>query len=151
MSEPSTEDAARVAVRLGGDYVLRCLRMLGELSGGETMTGLISLAIVQANVGHLDSREGSGLYRDSHDLPPDHTRRPVSVLSISSSLGLPYETTRRHVEKMIRSGHVERVRGGIVVPARALDTPRHRELLAEHLVSVRRLARSLASAGVDLS
>lgn len=145
---PSEEaDGARAAVRLGADYLLRSLQMLGELAGGQMVTGLISLAIVQANTGHLD---GAGAYRDSGDLPPDSVRRPVSVLAIANSLGLPYETTRRHIDRMIQTGQCERVNGGVIVPASALDSTRHRELLAAHLVNLRRLVRGLAAAGLDL-
>lgn len=145
--EEQTGDGARAAVRLGADYMLRSLRMLGELSGGQMLSGMISLAIVQANTGHLD---GGGAYRDLSDLPPDGVRRPVSVLAIANSLGLPYETTRRHIDKMIQAGQVQRVDGGIIVPAAALDSARHRELLAAHLTSLRRLVRGLAAAGLDL-
>mgnify|MGYP006281086771 CR=1 FL=1 len=146
--EGLTGDGARAAVRLGADYLLRSLQMLGELSDGHMLSGLISLAIVQANTSHL---EGSGAYRDVSDLPPDNVRRPVSVLAIANSLGLPYETTRRHIDKMIQSGQVSRVNGGIIVPAAALNTPRHAELLTAHLTNLRRLVRGLAAAGLDLS
>lgn len=147
-SEGLSGDGARAAVRLGSDYLLRSLQMLAELSDGHMLGGLISLAIVQANTVHL---EGSGAFRDLADLPPDSVRRPVSVLAIANSLGLPYETTRRHIEKMIQTGQVDRVSGGVIVPARALDSPRHLELLGAHLVNLRRLVRGLAAAGLDLS
>lgn len=140
-------DGARAAVRLGSDYLLRSLQMLGELFDGQVLTALISLAIVQANTTHL---EGSGAYRDLEDLPPDHVRRPVSVLAIANSLGLPYETTRRHIEKMIQSGQATRVDGGVIVPRAALDSPRHRERLQANLVNLRRLVRGLAAAGLNL-
>lgn len=146
--ESLTGDGARAAVRLGADYLLRSLQMLGELSEGHMLTGLISLAIVQANTGHL---EGSGAYRNLSDLPPDSVRRPVSVLAIANSLGLPYETTRRHIDKMIQAGQATRVNGGIIVPASALESPRHQELLAAHLTNLRRLVRGLAAAGLDFS
>jgi hypothetical protein len=144
------EAGVRVAARLGGEYVLRSLRMLGELSSGQMLTGLISLAIVQANVAHLDGRDRAEPYRHLDDLPPDDQRRPVTVLSIATGLGLPYETTRRHVEKMVKAGQVVRVKGGVITPVSALDTPLHRKLLVEHLVSVRRLVRGLAAAGVEM-
>jgi hypothetical protein len=147
---PPSTDGARVAVRLGGDYVLRSLRLQAELSGGQLMLGLVSLAITQANVAHLVGDEGRP-YKDLEALPPDEVRRPVSVLSVAQSLGLPYETTRRHVETLIRMGRCQRVRGGVIVPAAAFDTPRHRELLAVNLANLRRLYRGLRAVDVDLS
>jgi hypothetical protein len=36
--------------RLTADYLLRSLKMIGELAQGELLTGLVNLALVQANV-----------------------------------------------------------------------------------------------------
>ena len=41
--------------------------------------------------------------------------RPTPVLAVSESLGLPFETTRRHVAELIASNWAGRERGGIVV------------------------------------
>lgn len=151
MSEKSPEDlaGARVAARAGGDYLLRSLRMLGELADGELLAGLISIAIVQANVTHLGHEEDAG-FRDLTDIPPNEMRRPISILALSNSLGMPYETTRRHVEKMCAAGRCRRVKGGVIVPTEALDTPRHREFLAANLANLRRLYRILRRAGIAL-
>jgi len=148
VSEPASDaGGARVAVRLSADYMLRSLKMLGELSDGELLSALISLAIVQANVAHL---EQDGGFRELDEPPPDESRRPISILAIANSLGLPYETTRRHVEKMIAAGQCVRVRGGVIVPTVALTTPRHREFVLANLANLRRLYRSLRRAGVCL-
>lgn len=138
---------ARAAVRLGADYVLRSLQMLSELADGELLPALISLAIVQANVAHL---EQDPAFREVDQLPPDSARRPVSILALANGLGLPYETTRRHVEKMIASGRCARVKGGVIVPTAALDTDRHREMVVTNLANLRRLYRGLRRAGISL-
>lgn len=154
MSNPASEtvsDGARVAVRLGADYLLRSLQILAELGQGDLITALVSLAIVQANVAHLDSSDAGAAFADIRTLPPDELRRPVSVLSLSASLGLPYETTRRHVGKLLAMGACKRVRGGVVVPTAALDTAWHREHLGRNLVNLRRLVRGLKAAGIDLA
>lgn len=145
--EPDPDDLARAAVRLSADYLLRSLQLVIGLANGEVVTGLVAMAISQANVGHL---AGS---TDEHQdaIPPDGVRRPVSVLSLSQSLGLPYETTRRHVEKLLKAGYCTRVKHGIIVPASSLDTEGHRQLRAANLTNLRRLYRGLRSAGVDLS
>ncbi|HZZ70547.1 MAG TPA: hypothetical protein VFE18_20450 [Phenylobacterium sp.] len=134
--------------RLTADYLLRSLKMIGELAQGELLTGLVNLALVQANVGHLDP---AGSAFDSLDsIPPDEVRRPVSVLSISASLGLPYETTRRHVAKMVATGQCLRVKGGVVAPTAAVADPRRSEMLGQNLVNLKRLYRNLRNAGVTL-
>lgn len=146
MSEPHGEAPARAAVRAGAEYLLRSLELLGRLVGGQMLTGLVSLALTQANVAHLMA---DGRYADLDDLPPDAERRPVSVLALAASLGLPYETTRRHVEALIRAGHCVRVKGGVITPAVALDTELHRELLIANLANLRRLARELRTVGME--
>jgi hypothetical protein len=141
-------DKTRLVARLSADYLLRSLKMIGELAEGELLTGLVNLALVQANVGHLDPT-GSG-YDSLEDVPPDRVRRPVSVLALSASLGLPYETTRRHVAKMVETGQCQRVKGGVVVPTAAVDDPRRNLMLGQNLTNLRRLYRNLRAAGVPL-
>src|SRR5512146_3033182 len=99
-ASPSATDKARVASRIGADYLLRSMKMLGEMTDGDLLAALISLAIVQANVAHIDRGEAGRVFDSTQTIPPDELRRPVSVLSLSASLGLPYETTRRHVARM---------------------------------------------------
>lgn len=145
---PDPADKTRLVARLTADYLLRSLKMIGELAQGELLTGLVNLALVQANVGHLDP---AGSAFDSLDsIPPDEVRRPVSVLSISASLGLPYETTRRHVAKMVETGQCLRVKGGVVAPTAAVADPRRSEMLEQNLVNLKRLYRNLRNAGVPL-
>ncbi|HEY3950267.1 hypothetical protein [Phenylobacterium sp.] len=148
MSQPSPEDKTRLASRLAADYLLRSLKMIGELAEGELLTGLVNLALVQANVSHLD-RVASGF--DGVDTPPpDEVRRPVSILALSASLGLPYETTRRHVAKMVATGQCVKVKGGVVVPTAVIDDGRRTEMLEVNLMNLRRLFRNLRAAGVNL-
>jgi hypothetical protein len=144
------DDKARVATRVGSDYVLRSIVLLSEMVDGELLSGLVWVAIVQANIGHID-RLGVGRdFQDHQSPPPDSVRRPVSVLALSAGLRLPYETTRRHVSKLVASGLCARVRGGVIVPAAVLSTDKHAELLDRNLINLRRLSRDLKAAGVRL-
>lgn len=143
-------DASRAAMRLGTEYLLRSLKMLNDMMQGEMVTAIVALAIGQANVAHFDYADAEARYRDTALIPPDGLRRPVSVLALSQSLGLPYETTRRHVEKLVRLGACERTKGGVIIPSRAIDNDWHRDMLAGNLGNLRRLFRTLKAAGVDL-
>lgn len=145
---PQREDKSRLVARLCADYLLRSLKIVGELANGELLTGLVNLALVQANVAHLD-RVSSG-YDGIDKAPPDEMRRPVSVLALSAMLGLPYETTRRHVAKMLKTGQCVRAKGGIVVPTAVVEDPRRTEMLEVNVMNLRRLVRGLRSAGVDM-
>ncbi|MFL5296940.1 MAG: hypothetical protein ACJ798_11220 [Phenylobacterium sp.] len=146
----ASRDKLRVASRLGSDYVLRWLKIISDVAEGDLLAGIISLAIIQANIGHID-RDGSGeAFEDLETMPPDSVRRPVSVLALSSGLGLPYETTRRHVAKLIAVGFCVRVKGGVIAPGSVLDGEANRRGLDRHMVSLRRLFRDLKAAGVAL-
>ena len=144
-----SEDKTRLAARLSADYMLRSLKMIGELAQGELLTGLVNLALVQANVAHLDRASAGFTGLDS--VPPDELRRPVSVLALSASIGLPYETTRRHVAKMVKTGQCLRVKGGVIVPAAVVEEDARRsEMLEQNMINLRRLYRNLRNAGVPL-
>ena len=53
---------------------------------------------------------------------PDALRQPVSVLAISRSLRLPYETARRHADVLVREGLAERAgRQGVFVPTHVAE------------------------------
>jgi len=55
----------------------------------------------------------------------DEARKPVSTYQLSRDLNLPYETTRRHVAKLVSLGLCERIEGeGLIIPASVLESPR---------------------------
>lgn len=148
---PVPRDMAGVAARLSGGYILRTYQLMSQETEGDLILSLIFRAIIAANVDHLDKNLASGpQFCGADDQPPDNLRRPVSVLAIADSLGLSYETVRRHVLKLMESGRCIRVKGGVVVPASALHDEDHRRSLQINLVNLRRLYRSLKLAGVDL-
>jgi hypothetical protein len=147
----ASPDRMRVSVRLATEYFLRSMQLLVDFVGGDLVTALVLMAIVSANVAHLNADGPDGLlHADSDDVPPDEVRKPVSVLALSGSLNLPYETTRRHAAKLLKSGQCERVAGGLIVPARILLSDRHNEVMRANMTNLRRLFRALTKAGVDL-
>lgn len=138
------QDLSRVAARLSADYFLRALGLISALHDGDITAAIIWQAIVSANTAHLDTNE----YAGTQAPPPDDLRRPVSVLSLSQSLGMPFETTRRYVNRMIDAGQCERVRGGVVVPARVINDDRFQAARMENLAYLRRLGREMLRAGI---
>jgi len=140
---------ARAAYRFGAEYVMRSLQILSSLANGDLVAGLVSMAINQANVAHLNPGAASGPFDGIDQPPPDEVRRPVSVLALSTSLGMPYETTRRCVARLIAAGQCRRVKGGVIVPADALASDRHPELLRANHANLRRLMRNLRTAGIE--
>jgi len=141
-------DSARVAARLGSAYVLRTLALLAQLHGGDLLTAIIVLRINAANVAHFDAAGGQSAFPGNATPPPDSARRPISVTRLARSLGLPFETTRRYVNRLLESGICVRVKGGVLVPSQAVDGPGMIELRNINLANLRRLTHDLRKAGV---
>ncbi|MBL0897851.1 MAG: hypothetical protein IBJ17_04010 [Reyranella sp.] len=100
--------------------LLAGIRMLGDLWNGDLLKGLVFSAIWTANVKHVINTPMA----THQSVLPDDQRRPVSILAISNSLRLPYETVRRHAVALEKAGMCQRVgRQGVIVPASA-----HRKL-----------------------
>jgi hypothetical protein len=140
-------ELTRAVARASTDYVLRALRLLTDLHNGEVITAIVCQAIIAANTAHLaDQREAAR----GGAVPPDSVRKPVSILAIAGSLGLPFETTRRHVGKLIDAGVCQRVTGGVIVPAAALDNAANYAVAETNLANVQRFIRALRRAGLPM-
>jgi hypothetical protein len=141
----------RAAARLGIGYVLRTLQLIAHDGGGDLLTAIVLYGVLAANVGYLDRDPNHpSPYSAIEDVPPDTVRRPVSILGVANSLGLPYETTRRRVSQLIARGHLIRVKGGVIGPGATLRGPiKDREILT-NVANLRRLFRALRSGGLDL-
>jgi hypothetical protein len=141
----------RAAVRLSDQYFLRTVRLISDLADGELLTAIVFRAVVAGNTGYLDRDPNTASqYADMESTPPDEIRRPISILALAGSLGLPYETTRRHVRKLVASGQCRMERKGVIAPATALAGPRQEAAMLSNLANLRLLFRGLKEAGVSL-
>jgi DNA-binding Lrp family transcriptional regulator len=148
---PSIEDAAlgRLVARLSGEYCLRALQLLVD-TYRDIRTGIIAQTIVASNTAHLEAPMGEGWrYAGIDSPPPDETRRPVSVSAVARSLGLPFETVRRHSRRLIDAGVCVRVDGGLIVPMSVLEQPASVSAMLANVRNVRKFVRDLRAAGFD--
>jgi hypothetical protein len=143
-------DVSRAVGRLSTEYVLRALQLIAEIEGGDLVRAIIGQAIIAANTAHLERDRSGPAYAGRLDVPPDSARRPISVLALSQSLGLPFETTRRHVNKLIASGRCRRVTGGVIVPAEVLASMTATEAGEKNLEYVYHFLRGLRRVGVQM-
>lgn len=81
----------------------------------------VFLSIQSANLAHLPYRRADG--RPAGLDVGDDERRPVSMLSVASAIGLPYQTARGRLPVLESKGLVRRTAAGMVTPAEALATP----------------------------
>jgi len=138
----------RLAARFAGEYQLRYAERLAQ-TVGDLGRGLILMAIMQANAEPLlADPELTRRHSSADNPPPDDLLAPVPVLSVSTELGIPFETTRRNVHRLIRAGVVRRVRGGVIAPHDFLDLEASRAALTAHLSDLQRSYGSMARLGL---
>lgn len=127
-----------VAARLGGEFFIRGVEILARAHGGDLLRGIIFTAIAVANT------ESLPVAANEQDRPE---RRPVSVMSISGSIGVPYETTRRYVNLLVDQGMCVRMgRRGVVVTDKAFESPLMYAAYIEAHTSFKRLVAALQRA-----
>jgi len=121
-----------VAARLAGEFFVRGVEIIARAHDGDLLKGIIFTAIAVAN------REGAS------GATTRQAPRPVSVMSVSSSIGVPYETTRRYVNLLVSQGLCERMgRSGVIIREEGLLTPAMMTAYQETVTSFNRLATAL--------
>lgn len=151
-SEPVTvsQRRERAAVRVTGQFFLRQAEMLAEFTGGDLLLGLVYVAITAANTEHINEAVLAG-YAELNEAPPDELRRPISVLALSASLKLPYETTRRYVARLEQMGMAQRIgRVGVIIPKRVHEDPAAVEKVRRSFGDIHRFVAGLRRVGVDI-
>lgn len=131
---------------LGADYALRLIRAFTDLFDGDLGLAMVFIAAAQAGTEHL--RDGQD-YPDiaAGDFFPDDLRRPVSVSALARSLGLPVETTRRHVVKLAANGYANRTEnGGVIITSAILQRDEIRQVASLNAASMERLINGLMRA-----
>jgi hypothetical protein len=140
--------APRLVARLSGAYVLRAFQLLIDLHGG-MRAGLIAQSIHAANTAHVDPRTEEGRARaDPSGMLPNDARLPISIARLADSAGLPFESTRRIVQRLAQSGACVRVEGGVIMPASMVDRPDNVRIVKSNLGYVRKFMRDLQVAGL---
>ncbi len=145
----SEQDLSRIVSRISSTYFMRTLRLIADFHKGEVLDAIIFQAIVTANTAHLDQPDQESRYAGINSPPPDDLRRPVSVLALSDGLGLPFETTRRHVNRLLANGRCVRVKKGVIAPRTALEDEAIHDMRRANLANVRRMVRDLRRIGLD--
>ena len=145
------ERLIRAAIRLSADHLLRNVEVLSENFDGDLMLGLIFAAILQANVRHISEDPVLGAkYGLLGAVPPDELREPISVNALSESLGIPYETTRRYVNRLVAMDLCVKVGGrGVMIPGAIIASPKALAAAAKQFAHLTRFLRQLKDIGFD--
>lgn len=140
---------SRVIMRAASDHLVRTVRHF-TVALGNLRRAIILAGIIAANAEHVTrSAQLSWRYGQMNQPMPDSERRPVNMNSLASSLGIPWETTRRHVHALIAEGLCDRVDGGVIVPTRVMTDPRAMAIIGGFLDSFRQMVAALKAIEFD--
>lgn len=137
-------DIARLLGRHFGDAgSLRTVRWRTLLDLNNTTLLIVQVALT-ANIAHIrhDDPAGAGLAVD------DSRRRPISLMSIADSMGVPHETIRRQALALQRRGALRKIDTGWIVPATLLTDAGGSALVAADAAALAALVGDLARLGV---
>ena len=143
MKRNRTPFVKRHHLSLGADYALRLIRIFTDLFDGDMDLALVFIAAAQASTEHLREQDD---YLDlvTGEFFPDDLRRPVSVSALARSLGIPVETTRRHVVKLAQTGFAQRTEaGGVIVTSEILQREEIRQAALLNLAAMESLIDGL--------
>lgn len=139
---------AWAAMRAASRFILRAYLAGTDGSGGDTLTAFVLVAMVDANIGHIDADPAlSRRFAAFDDVPPDGFKRPITTRALAARLGLPYETTRRRVQDLVQAGLCTRTATGVYAPT--LPRPEYRAGSEANYKAVRNLLRDVHSSMPD--
>jgi DNA-binding transcriptional regulator YhcF (GntR family) len=137
----------RAIVRLDAEYTCDVIEILYHLHSELPNEGVLYLSVALENT--RGAMAGDSVPPDG--VVPDAMRRPVPALAISNALHIPYETVRRTLNGMAKSGKLQRTgKQGFIVPAearRALETD---DYLRQRYNRLLRYVTDLHNIGVEL-
>ncbi len=145
---PDDAAIARIVTRFSSEYVLRAFQLLID-AYGDLRAGLLAQAIHTANVAALVHTDAGRSAAGPGGTFPDEVRRPISIARLADSAGLPFESTRRIVHRLIDAGECRRVEGGVIVPGAAVERPWRVRSVTANVGYVRRFMRELQAVGLD--
>lgn len=112
------------------DVLLTLVPVFSSPFGNDITRAMVFFAAARGSVGHLNHHNRVRPDADG-GVFPDALRRPVSILSVSDYLGLPYETTRRHMHALVADGWCERVGArGFLVRSATMQKPSMSDMAA---------------------
>ncbi|MBV9044312.1 MAG: hypothetical protein JO294_04250 [Alphaproteobacteria bacterium] len=148
---PVVRDSSRIA-SAGLAFYLRSIRAMARLTENDLTATIVFNAMWAANTSEIAGTALTHQYRELDNLPPDSLRRPITVLALSNSLHMPYETVRRHVRILSQSGSCVSVpRKGWYVPAHALGRSQMLAELAALWPSLLKFVDDLRGFGFDFA
>lgn len=109
--------------RLGTDLFLRIGISLAQVFDGDLLSGLVWVTTAHLNVRHLNQPRVLNPLADG-GLFPDSMRVAAPAYSVAKYLGLPRETVRRHLHRLVARNYCSLTEGeGFMVTRDILQRP----------------------------
>lgn len=145
-SEPSGPEGAdsfknfRAVCRVASHYLLKSLSFANGVHHSDAVEALIFTAIWTTNTSHIRGQNSF------NEVPiPEDLRRPVTVARLAQLVGIPPETVRRYVNRMVDLGLCRRIgRKGVVVPEAVFMRPEMVAAAKEQYLATKQLHRALS-------
>jgi hypothetical protein len=128
------------------DFVLRLVECGIFAHDADMVRAFIFTAIMAANADpYTEDATAAWDYATLAQSPPEERRRPVTVLEVSRRTGIPYETTRRYVQQMLRDRDIVKAVGkGFINPQ---VSPRDAKLHESGAMVLSRFAQLIGDLG----
>jgi DNA-binding IclR family transcriptional regulator len=146
MADSTPISTLRFALRAANNFIIDGLA--SYQSRGDFTDALILATLVQSNSAPVSADPAlQRRYATFESVAPDSLRRPISINAIAGSLGLPFETVRRRIKRMVAEGLAEVAPEGIRLVGVHLQSPRHQAALDSTYATVRALYERLKAGG----
>ena len=148
MNDPAN---LRIISRLSMDYVVSIYSAILRGSPHDPIDALLLSVVAVANVAHLTAdKAASRAYADLDSPEPMDIKRPISRNAVALSLGLPYETVRRRVQRLLDLGALVEYEGGLVGANERSNPEMVRAMAEQNALLLRRLVRNLRDQGIEV-
>jgi hypothetical protein len=127
------------------DFLLSRIEAMARFCENDLTQTVIFYAIWRANVRH---RYENGLDPEFPFPHPDEDRRPVTVLEIANETSIPYETARRHVNRLRERGICHRTPDGVVIYADVFMQPEMLNEVMKNRYDLENLVDTFLQAGL---
>lgn len=143
--EQTTAIASRGIMRISAELDMQLFDVFAQLDGCDLVEWFVILSIWDVNVGRYYE-----MRRDdpAMEAAPDAERTPVSIRKLSSILGMPLETTRRHVNALLdRKVLVRPDSRGVMISSSLWKDTQHRSAHRRLCLIIARAMSELARQG----
>lgn len=147
-SGPTTDALAWKVAGLSLDLILDVEEIGRDRRGHDLIDALLFTAVLTANVTPILRSTDLQLAYATIDAPaPEGLRRPVSVSAIAHSLGMPFETVRRRIARLVRAGVLAHAERGVFATADSVVSPAYVGIMLDRHARMQRFYADLTALG----